>query len=206
MVSSYVDKGIAYQIRAMRDRQDLSQGSLADMVGMNQNAISRLESPWYGKATIRTLKRLAEAFDVGLVIRFVPFSQLVNWISGTPYWESGLSPQAMAVPSFTQEASTGAYNPLFLTTAELGTPAVTIASASTAVSGLEIAAMLYGQKVSVTIFSAPPPSKLSVPVVPSQKHSLGANPKMPWPSYEVRKIERSIYDGHRGNTTLPSPA
>jgi len=73
------------------------------MVGMNQNAISRLESPWYGKATIRTLKRLAAAFDVGLVIRFVPFSKLVNWVSGTPYWEEGISPESLAVSSFTEE-------------------------------------------------------------------------------------------------------
>src|SRR5678809_299959 len=44
-VSSQIDKGIAYQIRALRDRQDLSQERLSEIVGMNQNAISRLESP-----------------------------------------------------------------------------------------------------------------------------------------------------------------
>src|SRR5271157_2965207 len=53
-VSSQIDKGIAYQIRALRDRQDLSQKELAEAVGMNQNAISRLESPQYGRPTIRT--------------------------------------------------------------------------------------------------------------------------------------------------------
>ncbi len=58
-VASHVDKGIAYQIRALRDRQGLSQEKLADMVGMNQNAISRLESPERGRPTITTLKRLA---------------------------------------------------------------------------------------------------------------------------------------------------
>src|SRR5260370_22124814 len=84
-VSSHVDKTIAFQLRAIRDKQGLSQEQLAEMVGMNQNAISRLESEWYGKATIRTLKRLAAALDVALVIRFVPFSQLVDWVSGTPF-------------------------------------------------------------------------------------------------------------------------
>src|SRR5712692_1925286 len=58
-VSSQIDKGIAYQLRAIRDRQGLSQEEFAEAVGMNQNAISRLESPRYGRATIGTLKRLA---------------------------------------------------------------------------------------------------------------------------------------------------
>src|SRR6266446_3730843 len=53
-VSSQIDKGIAYQLRAIRDRQGLSQEEFAEAVGMNQNAISRLESPRYGRATIGT--------------------------------------------------------------------------------------------------------------------------------------------------------
>ena len=70
---------------------------------MNQNAISRLESPRYGRATIGTLKRLAAAFDVALAVRFVPFSHLVNWVSGTPFVEYGLSTESLAVPSFEEE-------------------------------------------------------------------------------------------------------
>jgi transcriptional regulator with XRE-family HTH domain len=105
-VASHVDKGIAYQIRALRDRQELSQEKLAEMVGMNQNAISRIESPYRGRPTITTLKRLAEAFDVALVVRFVPFSKLAKWISGTPYLENGLSTDGMAVPSFEEEDKT----------------------------------------------------------------------------------------------------
>ena len=107
-VSSHVDKGIAYQIRALRDRQGLRQEDLMKMVEMNQNAISRLENPRYGKPTIRTLKRLAEAFDVALVVRFVPFSQLINWVSGTPFVENGLSTTTLAVPNFEEEEKEGA--------------------------------------------------------------------------------------------------
>jgi transcriptional regulator with XRE-family HTH domain len=102
-VSSQIDKGIAYQLRAIRDRQSLSQEEFAKAVGMNQNAISRLESPRYGRATIGTLKRLAAAFDVALSVRFVPFSHLVNWVSGTPFVEYGLSTEGLAVPSFGEE-------------------------------------------------------------------------------------------------------
>jgi transcriptional regulator with XRE-family HTH domain len=102
-VSSQIDKGIAYQIRALRDRQDLSQEELAEAVGMNQNAISRLESPRYGRPTIRTLKRLAAAFDVALVVRFVPFSQLVKWVSGTLFVDHGLSTESLAAASFEED-------------------------------------------------------------------------------------------------------
>jgi transcriptional regulator with XRE-family HTH domain len=104
-VSSHVDKGIAFQIRALRDKQDLSQEDLSRMVGMNQNAISRLESPQYGRPTITTLKRLAAAFDVALIVRFVPFSQLVDWVSGTPHLDWGLSSTSLRVPNFDEEAA-----------------------------------------------------------------------------------------------------
>jgi transcriptional regulator with XRE-family HTH domain len=94
---------LAFQIRSLRDREEWSQGQLAEKVGMNQNAISRLENPNYGKATITTLKRIAAAFDVGLVIRFVPFSQMVDWVSGTSHIDEGLSPDSLRVPSFDEE-------------------------------------------------------------------------------------------------------
>src|SRR5947209_2995232 len=60
-VESHLDKGIAFQLRALRDREEWSQQELAEKVGMTQNAISRLESSSYGKPTITTLKRLASA-------------------------------------------------------------------------------------------------------------------------------------------------
>jgi transcriptional regulator with XRE-family HTH domain len=108
-VASHIDKGIAYQIKSLRDQQELSQEDLAAKVGMNQNAISRLESPERGRPTITTLKRLAAAFDVALVVRFVPFSKLVKWVSGTPFVEEGLSTDSLAVPSFDEEMSAKAF-------------------------------------------------------------------------------------------------
>jgi hypothetical protein len=46
---------------------------------------------------------MAKVYDVALEVRFVPFSKLVNRISGTPYIERGLSSDAMDVPSFEEE-------------------------------------------------------------------------------------------------------
>ena len=70
---------------------------------MNQNAISRLESSNYGKPTITTLKRLAASMDVGLIVRFVPFSEMIDWVSGTPRTVEGLTSIALTVPSFSEE-------------------------------------------------------------------------------------------------------
>jgi hypothetical protein len=74
---------------------------------MTPNNISRIESEDYGKQTITSLKRIAEAFDVALVVRFVPFGQYIDWLSGTPFLDEGIRPEALAVPSFEDEESRG---------------------------------------------------------------------------------------------------
>jgi transcriptional regulator with XRE-family HTH domain len=107
-VDSHINKTLAFQIRSLRG--NMSQEKAMEKLGMNQNAISRLENPYYGKATLTTLKRIAAAFDVGLLVEFVPFSQLVKRVSGTPYVERGLSPDTMNVPSFDQEEEQGTFD------------------------------------------------------------------------------------------------
>jgi transcriptional regulator with XRE-family HTH domain len=77
---------------------------------MSQNNISRLENPEYGKHTISSLKRIAEALDVALVVRLVPFSQYIEWVSGTPNLDKGISPEALAVPSFEDEERAGTFS------------------------------------------------------------------------------------------------
>jgi len=82
-----------------------------ELTGIKQQAISRLENPSYGKATLTTLKKIAAAFDVGLLVEFVPFSQLIKRVSGTPYIERGLSPETMNVPSFDEEEKQSTLEP-----------------------------------------------------------------------------------------------
>jgi transcriptional regulator with XRE-family HTH domain len=104
-VDSHLAKTLAFQLRATRDKLGWNQEKLASESGMTQHAISRLESPGYGKPTLTTLKRLAAAMDVGLVVRFVPFSELIDWVSGTPRTIEGLTAAALAVTSFDREQS-----------------------------------------------------------------------------------------------------
>jgi len=95
-VASHIKQGIPFQIRALRDKNELSQEELATLIGKQQEAVSRLENLNYEKYTLTTLKELASAFDVGLVVRFVPFSELVEW-------DINFGSESLAVPSFPEE-------------------------------------------------------------------------------------------------------
>jgi transcriptional regulator with XRE-family HTH domain len=72
-VESQIKIGIPFQIRSMREHRGWTQEKLAEKIGTTQNTISRLENPKTGKPTITTLLRIANACDVGLLVRFVPF-------------------------------------------------------------------------------------------------------------------------------------
>src|ERR1017187_2328386 len=80
-VESHLNKTLAFQIRSLRG--DWTQAEFAEKLGMkhSNNISARLENPNYGKHTLTTLKKIAAARDVGLVVWFVPFSRLIDWAS-----------------------------------------------------------------------------------------------------------------------------
>jgi hypothetical protein len=73
-LSEHVRRGIAYQIRALRDQRGWNQGAFSKHLSKPQSVVCRLEDPSYGKVTIQTLLEIASVFDVALQVRFVPFS------------------------------------------------------------------------------------------------------------------------------------
>lgn len=95
-VESHINNGIAFQIRTMRNNRNLNQEALGNLAGMKQEAICRLENPNYGSFTLKTLKEIAAAFDVALIVRFVPFSDLVKW-------DLNLSEELLDVSSFNKD-------------------------------------------------------------------------------------------------------
>lgn len=95
-VSALITNGIPFQIKVLREQRIWTQKELGELADMAQESISRLEDPNYGKLNLNTLKRLAAAFDVGLMVRFVPFSDLVAW-------DINLSNESLKVASFTEE-------------------------------------------------------------------------------------------------------
>jgi len=94
----------AAQIRAMREKKGWSQQELAIEAEMGQARISLLENPNYQTLSLNTLKRMANVFDVALVVRFVPFSKLFAILDNE-------TDEKLAVPSFEEEFGTEA-NPI----------------------------------------------------------------------------------------------
>jgi transcriptional regulator with XRE-family HTH domain len=68
---------IATQIKVLREQRNLTQTQLADLAGMAQPRIAVLEDINYSSWSINTLRRLAEAFDLRLAVKFENFSSLV---------------------------------------------------------------------------------------------------------------------------------
>ncbi len=82
-VSAEIATTIPLQLKAMRAARGWTQKQLAAVAKMPQGRISILENPDYeGAMNVHTLERLASAFDVALVVRFAPFSEVVGWTSG----------------------------------------------------------------------------------------------------------------------------
>lgn len=75
---STVGINITSQILALRKRRGLTQEDLATEAGMKQPRISAMERPG-ALVSVDTLIRLASAFKVGLVVKFVPFSEMLKW-------------------------------------------------------------------------------------------------------------------------------
>lgn len=69
---------VATQIKVLRQQRDWDQRQLAEEANMKQSMISRYEDVNYSSWTISTLKRLAEAFDVIIDVRFRSFRDMVS--------------------------------------------------------------------------------------------------------------------------------
>jgi HTH-type transcriptional regulator/antitoxin HipB len=91
-----VDTGLAFQIRLLREKNGWTQEQLAERAGSKQETICQWENPNYGRYTLTTLKSLATAFDVGLMVKFAPFSEVIEW-------NANLTPERLAPPSFAEE-------------------------------------------------------------------------------------------------------
>ncbi len=63
---------VAEEIIKARSRAHLSQSELAKRIGTKAPAISRLESPGYGRASVSVLKKVAHALDCELKIQLIP--------------------------------------------------------------------------------------------------------------------------------------
>lgn len=77
-ISDHIRIGIATQIRLLRNKENLTQAGLAKIIGTKQAVISRLEDPDSGSANLNTLLKIAKAFDVSLIAKFVSFGKFLE--------------------------------------------------------------------------------------------------------------------------------
>jgi len=93
-VSEHVSTGLPFQIHALREKLGITQAELARRAKMAQERISVLENPnseFIPK--INTLLKLANVFDVPLIVKFGTWEELFEW-------ETNLSPELLAPENF----------------------------------------------------------------------------------------------------------
>ncbi len=100
----HVNTTLAIQIRKMRENHPWRQSDLAECMGKNQGTISQWENVDYGRHSITTLKELAAAFDVALLVKFIPFSELVKDMVNLS--ETRLSPPSYDAEQFINDFRT----------------------------------------------------------------------------------------------------
>lgn len=100
--SDQVYELLAVQIRQLREKHRWTQTELGDRAGMQQVQVSRTENPDYKGTRISTLSKLADAFDVALIVRLAPFGELIDWVAN-------LSPASFEPASFDEELFTLEY-------------------------------------------------------------------------------------------------
>lgn len=100
LVAAQIEIDLPLQLRALRKKRGWTQPEMAERTGMKQSRFPLMERPGSARFNLETLRRLAEAFDVALIVRFAPFSELLDW-------SKAFSPDAFDVPSFEEELGAG---------------------------------------------------------------------------------------------------
>ena len=93
----HIRNGLAHQVRLMRKQRGWSQKILAEKIGASsQSIVARIEDPAYGRLSLATIVKLADAFDVAALVRFVEYGRLLDETSD-------LTPAAITPLAFTSE-------------------------------------------------------------------------------------------------------
>jgi transcriptional regulator with XRE-family HTH domain len=101
-VEESIGTRITAQIKALRQARAWDYKHFAEQINKKVSWTYRLEDPNAPPPTIPTLLEVAAAFDVGLDVRFRPFSELLHDVVT-------LGPDSFIVPSFDEELSIGSF-------------------------------------------------------------------------------------------------
>jgi transcriptional regulator with XRE-family HTH domain len=73
---SFLNSYVATQIKVIREQRRMTQAELGNHIGTTQAGVSRYEDVNYSSWSLRTLMKLARAFDVRLRVSFEPYGTL----------------------------------------------------------------------------------------------------------------------------------
>jgi transcriptional regulator with XRE-family HTH domain len=73
---SFLDAFVATQIKVIREQRSMTQAELGSLIGTTQAGVSRYEDVNYSSWSLRTLMKIARAFDVRLRVSFEPYGTL----------------------------------------------------------------------------------------------------------------------------------
>jgi transcriptional regulator with XRE-family HTH domain len=159
---------IPIQIRELRKKRGLTQKELASLAETDQGYISNLENPNFEYAPqIGTLERLANAFDVPLIVRFGSWEELWDW-------ENHLTPERLAPKTFEDSL------PSLEATLEAGD----IATDSQTKGNLRV---ILGKQESAVLMGESSQRKLNFHI-----RGLATNPTL---SYSQRNIRPRLFEG-----------
>jgi transcriptional regulator with XRE-family HTH domain len=88
---------LSYQIRTIRNQRGWSQEEFAEKLNTSQSAVSRMEDRGYGKQSLQTLIQVANVFDCGLIVQFVPYEEFLQETTD-------LSQETLEVPEFNDDS------------------------------------------------------------------------------------------------------
>ena len=98
-IKAHISTSVPFQLRALRRAfEDGRQETLAAKAEMKQPTISNLERPGWNSVNTETLAKLAAAMRVGLIVRFAPISEMIQW-------QSSFSPDDFSVPTLATETA-----------------------------------------------------------------------------------------------------
>lgn len=96
-LEGFISDIIAAQLHNLRQDRGWSQAKLAKKAGMKQPRIALLEKEGYESYSINTLRRLANAYEVALIVKFTRFSELARF-------SNEFSSQDVHIPDYESEA------------------------------------------------------------------------------------------------------
>jgi transcriptional regulator with XRE-family HTH domain len=94
---------VATQLKVLREQRNLTQHQLAELAEMKQSMISRYENANYSSWSLNTLKKLGEALDVWLDVRFRSFGEFVREVDS--FSRASLEVPLFADDPFFQQAA-----------------------------------------------------------------------------------------------------